>query len=574
MSSWKSIFKQGVACARGGNYEDAVARFSEALKDGGDGCAIYDARAAVYQKMGKSKEALRDCKSVIDLQPARWQGYAKSARLFLQIRKYDAAARMVELALARVPADQSTRRDELSALQTDINAARDTAAQEATRLASLRAYHFGKLPVEIANTMFSMVLAEEQAYAVTLAQVCKNWRAAILGTPTFWDTLILSDRNPRRKIKTWKERSKNRIRELAILADLSSTPSALDELRTLSMTHLRSLRLDEFPMNVLRSHLPLALADAVADTLEGFTGTVASCRGEVYWIAGVPAFRCQVIELASSRSITWSQLSDRLEHLLSCSITACMNAADGWPHLLWLLHRNQLLEQFDLTSFEPTTYELPSRELPSTITVPRLSTLTMAATVPDRLLPLLALPSLKTLQLHSIRQPLSNTLRYLEDGAVFTLTSLSIECAAFDPQLLIRVLAKATALESLRLVAIADKAANVVLDALARPPTPAPSNPLRVYCPSLRHLDCSKNNDVTGGPLVRLVKLRLQEAEATSAEVDEDKAIPSGPNTCSLESLTINDCPLVDPDVLPWLRQSVPSLSVVYMSRKAAGWKR
>ncbi|KAI0719996.1 hypothetical protein C8T65DRAFT_538189, partial [Cerioporus squamosus] len=63
---------------------------------------ICDARAAVYQKLGKLKEALRDSKTVIDSQPTRWQGYARSARLFLRIKKYDAASRMVELALARI----------------------------------------------------------------------------------------------------------------------------------------------------------------------------------------------------------------------------------------------------------------------------------------------------------------------------------------------------------------------------------------------------------------------------------------------------------------------------------------
>ena len=203
---------------------------------GGQGFTIYDSRAAAYQKIVKVKEALRDSKTVIELQPTRWQvcpqrmlvctkpltpvkGYARSARLFLQIRKYDAASRMVDLALERIPSDQTTRRDEMVALRTEIHTARDQAAMEATKLASLRAYHFGKLPVEIAHTMFSMVLAEDHAYVVTLAQVCKSWRAAILGTPSFWSTLVLTDHQPKRKIKVWKERSRNRIRELVLLAD-------------------------------------------------------------------------------------------------------------------------------------------------------------------------------------------------------------------------------------------------------------------------------------------------------------------------------------------------------------------
>ena len=45
----------------------------KALDAGGDAFTIYDARAAVYQKMGKLKDALRDSKTTIDIQPHRWQ---------------------------------------------------------------------------------------------------------------------------------------------------------------------------------------------------------------------------------------------------------------------------------------------------------------------------------------------------------------------------------------------------------------------------------------------------------------------------------------------------------------------
>lgn len=34
---------------------------------------LYDSRAAVKEKLGKTKDALRDCKRVIDLAPQRWQ---------------------------------------------------------------------------------------------------------------------------------------------------------------------------------------------------------------------------------------------------------------------------------------------------------------------------------------------------------------------------------------------------------------------------------------------------------------------------------------------------------------------
>lgn len=35
--------------------------------------SIYDSRAAVFEKLGRVKDALRDSKKVIDLGPQRWQ---------------------------------------------------------------------------------------------------------------------------------------------------------------------------------------------------------------------------------------------------------------------------------------------------------------------------------------------------------------------------------------------------------------------------------------------------------------------------------------------------------------------
>lgn len=91
MAEWKTPFKQGVSNFRAGKHEDAIASFSEvsspfviclsppvnsiyqALRLGGDTATVCDARAAVYQKQGKLKEALKDAKAVIDSQPGRWQ---------------------------------------------------------------------------------------------------------------------------------------------------------------------------------------------------------------------------------------------------------------------------------------------------------------------------------------------------------------------------------------------------------------------------------------------------------------------------------------------------------------------
>lgn len=95
MSSWKQLFQKGVAMFRAGQLDDALALFTEvghhgrliyagaysayqALSLEANEYTLYDSRAAVNEKLGKTKDALRDCKRVIDLAPQRWQvrGYS------------------------------------------------------------------------------------------------------------------------------------------------------------------------------------------------------------------------------------------------------------------------------------------------------------------------------------------------------------------------------------------------------------------------------------------------------------------------------------------------------------------
>ena len=90
MSSWKQLFQKGVAMFRAGQLDDALALFTEvghhgrliyagaysahqALSLEANEYTLYDSRAAVKEKLGKTKDALRDCKKVIDLAPQRWQ---------------------------------------------------------------------------------------------------------------------------------------------------------------------------------------------------------------------------------------------------------------------------------------------------------------------------------------------------------------------------------------------------------------------------------------------------------------------------------------------------------------------
>ncbi|KAI1789800.1 hypothetical protein LXA43DRAFT_974073 [Ganoderma leucocontextum] len=583
MAEWKAPFKQGISSFRAGKHEAAIASFSEASRLGGDPATIFDARAAVYQKLGKLKEALRDAKAVIDSQPGRWQGYARSARLFHQIRKFDAASRMVDLALERIPSEQASRRDEMLALRREVESSHEQAVKEAARLASLRAYHFGKLPIEIANTMFSLLLAEDHAYVVVLTQVCKNWRSAVLDMPAFWSSLVVKDKHPARKIKVWKERSRNRIRDLALTDDFSRTPSVLEELGKLSLKSLVTLRLDNFPIRQLRAHLP-SIGDQCLQTLRGWhDGSAASLIGELRWDDKTPYFSPRTLDITSSVGlrIDWAQLSDNLTDLQSCYFTGTLGQHD-WHHVLWLLHKNSSLADLEISHWLPShTDPPPDRELPPTIIMPKLSTFKIMASIPERLLSVLSFPSLKSLDISSCRGTLNNTLQHLVDGKAATLTSLAIRSSTFDPHLLVRTLATTSSLEFLQLSVIGGDAVKVVLEALARVQPSLPNGDASshrtspcVYCPALHTLDCSQNQTVRGGELVRLVKLRITEAEKSAAGDEEEPAQAGATCVKPLQTLIVDGCPMLDSEVLPWLREKVPSVSCVYLTKKAARWKR
>lgn len=96
MPSWKQLFQKGVAMFRAGQLDDALALFTEvghhgrlihagaysanqALSLEANEYTLYDSRAAVKEKQGKTKDALRDCKRVIDLAPQRWQVRSRSS---------------------------------------------------------------------------------------------------------------------------------------------------------------------------------------------------------------------------------------------------------------------------------------------------------------------------------------------------------------------------------------------------------------------------------------------------------------------------------------------------------------
>ena len=79
---------------------------------------LLDTRAAVHEKLGQYKDALKDAKKTIDIAPERWQGYARAARVFLQLNRVESAQKMITLALEKLK--ETERYASLLSLQAEI----------------------------------------------------------------------------------------------------------------------------------------------------------------------------------------------------------------------------------------------------------------------------------------------------------------------------------------------------------------------------------------------------------------------------------------------------------------------
>ncbi|KZT75046.1 hypothetical protein DAEQUDRAFT_807310 [Daedalea quercina L-15889] len=576
MSSWKQLFQKGVAMFRAGQLDDALALFTEALTLEANEYTLYDSRAAVQEKLGKTKDALRDSKRVIDLAPQRWQGYARSARLFLKIRKYDNALHMIKLALERVSVNDYKRRNELEALQCQILEAVEEQRERVSRIS----YHFGKLPLELAVDIFTSALAEDHARVVVLAQVCKNWRLTITNTPHLWNNLVLSSQSPVKKAKIWRTRSKGRLVHLTLRETLKATPWTLDELQDLSLESLRTLRLSDFPASVVRQRLPNLRKDILRnlDVLEVDNRREAR---PVAWLWADPTMAVRSLSIHFT-VFDWAALVayfPRLEHftfkgpLVDVPLSAITD----------FLRTHTSLSTLSLSIMDFVYHRAPDREQPP-VHLPGLERLDIGFHdfAMSFMFPLLHLPTLRSLNIVRGVHSIDTSLQHLvTSGSGKSLRELRISQCAVSAGCVIDLLRQAKGLEVLELRYLGGNQANTTLQALSQPALPkhedgdegGDASTPTVLCPSLKTVDFSHCPDVKSGSLMALVKARLP-STAGDALTDVATAQPEHSQPTPIDTLIVDGCPMVEMDILPWLRSKVRHVSCIYMSKKDARWRR
>ncbi|KAG0706098.1 hypothetical protein DFH29DRAFT_1077240 [Suillus ampliporus] len=551
--SWKASFQQGVSNFKRNRYSEALAFFDEAISLGCDSFTIYDSRAAVHEKLGNNKAALIDAKKVVDTAPDRWQGYARSARLFHALNKDEAALKMIDLALERIKADDVQRHQELNTLKSQaIDALKASEERRRARIAKT-AYHIGKLPVEIFAEIFGLVVAADHAQILKLTHVCKHWRGIAIETPSLWRTLVVSKNRPARKIRLWVLRARTQIPDLSFHHNISEMdlPSILPELAPLSWCGLRSLTVSGSLFSQIYVLLHRLSMTKIISRLEHLDTT--GCLDFEKFLSDFEDSHLETLKVAAFTS-SMNQLWSRVHRLKTMSInTGCVD-------ILSALTANPSLENLILYDLVPVPVQSDCVQL-SNLRCMRLFNIPCISMPITRIV---VAPNLQVLHLFGISHSFNAPWEFAPGHSFRVLRELRVGNCASTASALEFILVGAPLLETLQISGI-HGVVNDVLDFISGT---HPNDNDQDVCTSLKHVDLSNCGDLLTRSAYSLVKSRLRCDQPVTVDGDQPGC------RAEIESLRLDGCPLIEADMLPWFRVKVKVFSCVYMPKKEAKQRR
>ena len=526
----------------------------KALSLGCDAFIVYDSRAAVHEKLGNNKAALMDAKKVVDIAPDRWQGYARSARLFHALHKDEAALKMIDLALERIKEDDARRRQELIALKSRaIDALQVTDRRRRARITKT-AYHLGKLPVEILVEVFSIVVAADHAQVLKLSHVCKHWRAIAIETPSLWDTLVVPKNRPTRKIQLWMERAQTRISTLSFHLDIGvmDWSSILAELIPLTWYSLRSLTVPKDVFSQIYDLLHRLSKTATISRLKHLDVTSADLT------QSLSSFEDSHLESlrTSGTILSMEELWSRVHRLKTLSIELA-----GFVDISLALMANPSLENLILDNLMP----MPSNVFDGRVQLPNLQYMKLLRipAVVSAIAHSFVAPNLQVLHLFSINFAQDVLLGFTQ-APLRALRELRLGSCTTSVGSLKIILAGAPLLETLQISAVY----GIVNDVLHFISGTNSEDHHQAVCPLLKHVDLSNCADLLTGSPYSLVKSRLRTDQLVTG--DESQACCRA----EIETLRLDGCPNIEGEMLPWFREKVKVFSCVYMSKNEANRRR
>ncbi|KAF8557679.1 hypothetical protein OG21DRAFT_1505176 [Imleria badia] len=542
--TWKATFDKGVACFKHGDLEQALAHMNQAAELESSNFIIYDSRAAVHEKLGNIKAALRDSKRVIDLAPDRWQGYARPARLFNLLGKYGSAIKMADHALSHLRPEDGQRRAPLVELREKAVIAQAAAEKERLSQVAQTSYLLGKLPVETLVEIFTVLIDEDHTWAVKLSHVCGHWRRILINTSSAWQTLVLSSKHPLRKAKLWKQRAKNRIAHISVTMSQLDRTTVFAELQDLSWDDLSSLGISGqsfVELHHMLSDISLPYKFSNLDELTLFNCTspdqLSCCLSGSKW-------KLRTLRLMGTIHMMdeWWQWIQQLKELhLNGPVTRfSMLVFAANPSLERVVLNGTGIGHDRNDDVTPTSMDnLKSIEC-------------RGVTDLYRLLRAISAPSITRFCVDAFTIP-NETLLHVASRP--SLVELHITNCSLSASTLTTLLSSTPNLETLQINSI-----HAVVNEMFQFLTPKTVDSLHhLPCRALKHVDVSRCSDLTTSSAYAFVKTRAQYAS---------EPVESAEKCAVVVSLKVDGCPNIEPDMLPWFRSKVAQFSCIYITKK------
>ena len=485
---------------------------------------------------------------MLELQPSRdlglidtiSQGYQRAAQVLLQVGKFTTALEMVDKASQRVKATDTKRRDAIETMRKEIH-----------ELQRLTACHVGTMPFEILLEVLQYVQQDGPHTALRMGGVCRHWRDVVQRSPVLWSNLVLRGSKPERKAALFLknaqqggQRSKLRTINVAGLAaaKLFVSLRASGQLATITEAILDAEFFND-PVGTSFSLFDLSQLPSLRRFSIRNGTEFAVTEADVARLASLEHLSVQALEVAFSVAPQFDALRTlHLQGVLSSSlINIAVGTDTGHRQVLNMIATAPLLQELHLAttmlSTQPTDVDIDLPELRSFEPGPHIRN--------DLIWSRLQMPNLNRLVLTA---PVSTyqTLGFMRCDLT-KLTELRLVGPIDIPAT--RIAERLLTMHNLANLAII-RAEGDITDLVDQI-----SQAGGLALEEVNFTDCQR---LTGGAVVRLVRSRLT------------TAFTGAPQQCRLISLILDGCSLVEPNILPWLRQTVPKVNCAYVTKKQA----
>lgn len=484
---------------------------SEVTRTDSQGLKGHYRQASVLYAMKAYDHAFKAINKAVDIGPTQSQNE----------RQYKAIQQLRATIII-----QKTEADRLRAANDEAEAQRQAIARQAAKKARTNYTHL--LSRDILLTITEQGMVDHPGFIFRMAGVCKSWRETLLSQPGLWNTIVLGKKGADQKVALFIKRSRGRIREVKITPQLETV-----------LAEKIATSLAPYMPNVERLTISgqSSVSSIVFERWRYFLHSVKYLR--VSQVGG--GFRTDediIYDLLPPGSLSLRHfdisnysclLMDQAGSESNPAYIAYSQVETVSIRSTYIFLRKESAEEMLLSNFPAATsiellnnryIESSDENLPVIISeLPNLRSYTNDHST-SNVFKTIRAPSLQDLSVPSLRAPSLKTFLSAPGLAscLTTLRSLDISSTSFTDTDILSALAFLPGLQFLNVSAC--PLSNAFLEGLARRPAGSDQENL---CPNLIALSIAKNDQITGGPVTRLVRSRVPGGGAALASDSDTK---------------------------------------------------